>query len=52
VVDRLSDQPSKDIAVVEPYRDFLTQHEQTTPNMLGAILRQLVSRGEIPEHVE
>lgn len=33
------------------YCDFLSQHEQSTTNMLGAILKQLISRGEIPERV-
>ena len=32
------------------YCDFLAQHEQSTTNMLGAILKQLVSRG-IPGHI-
>ena len=32
------------------YCDFLAQQEQSTTNMLGAILKQLVSRGRIPEH--
>ena len=32
------------------YCDFLAQQEQSTTNMLGAILKQLASRGGIPEH--
>ena len=34
------------------YCDFLAQQEQSTTNMLGAILKQLVSRGGIPEHIQ
>ena len=33
------------------YCDFLAQQEQSTTNILGAILKQLVSRGGISEHV-
>jgi len=33
------------------YCDFLAQHEQSTTNMLGAILNQLISMREIPGHV-
>ena len=33
------------------YCDFLAQQEQSTASMLGAILKQLVSRGGIPEHI-
>ena len=33
------------------YCDFLAQREQSTTSMLGAILKQLVSRGGIPEHI-
>ena len=33
------------------YCDFLAHQEQSTTNMLGAIVKQLVSRGEIPEHI-
>jgi len=52
VIDDLCDQAAgKDIAVVGLYCDFLAQQEQSTTIMLGAILRQLVSRGGIPEHI-
>ena len=52
MIDSLCDQVAgKDIAVVGLYCDFLAQQEQSTANMLGAILKQLVSRGEIPEHI-
>ena len=33
------------------YCDFLAQQEQSTTNMLGAMLKQLVSRGGVPRHV-
>ena len=33
------------------YCDFLSQHEQSTTNMLGIILKQFVSAGGVPEHV-
>jgi len=52
VIDSLCDQAGgKDIAVVGLYCDFLAQQEQSTTSMLGAILKQLVSRREIPEHI-
>ena len=33
------------------YCDFLAQQEQSTTNMLGAMLKQLVSRGRVPQHI-
>jgi len=33
------------------YCDFRDQQEQTATNILGAILMQLLVRGEVPEHV-
>ena len=52
VIDSLCDQGGKeDIAVVGFYCDFLTQQEQTTTNIMGAILRQLVGRGGIPDYL-
>ena len=52
VIDSLCDQAGrKDIAVVGLYCDFLAQQEQSTASMLGAMLKQLVSRGRIPEHI-
>ena len=51
-VDSLCDQGrGKSAAVVGLYCDFLSQQEQSTINMLGAILKQLASRGDIPEHI-
>ena len=40
----------EDVAVVGLYCDFHSQQEQSTTNMLGAMLKQLASRGGIPEH--
>jgi len=52
VIDSLSDHARrKTTPVAGLYCDFLPQQEQSTVSMLGAILRQLVSRGEIPEHI-
>src|SRR5205807_3429451 len=52
VVDNLCDQAGESIAVVGLYCDFLAQQEQSTTNMLGAILKQLVIAGGTPEHIE
>jgi len=50
VIDNLCDQArGKEVAVVGLYCNFLAQHELSTANMLGAILKQLASRGGIPE---
>jgi len=53
VVDRLCDESVEgDIAVACFYFDFAARNEQSPVNMLGSLLRQLVSRpGEIPEAV-
>ena len=52
MIDSLCDQAGgKDIAVAGFYCDFLSQQEQSTKNMLDAILKQLVSRGGIPEYI-
>jgi len=52
VIDSLCDQARReDIAIACLYCDFLAQKEQTTTNMIGAILKQLVSREEIPRDV-
>ena len=52
MIDSLCDQAGgKDIAVVGLYCDFHAQQEQSATSMLGAILKQLVSRGRIPEHI-
>jgi len=52
VIDSLCDRArEKDIAVIGFYCDFLAQQEQSTINILGAILKQLICRGGIPEHI-
>ena len=52
VIDSLCDQAGKeDIAVVGFYCDFLVQQEQTTTNIMGAILKQLVGRGGISDYL-
>ena len=52
VIDSLCDQAKKeDIVIACLYYDFLSQQEQTLTNMMGAILKQLVSRGDIPKDV-
>ena len=52
VVDSLCDQARKeDIAITCLYCDYFAQQEQSTANMMGAILKQLVGRGEMPEDV-
>ena len=53
MIDSLCDQAGrKDIAVVGLYCDFLSQQEQSTTIMLGAILKQLASRGSIPKDIQ
>ena len=50
VIDWLCDQArNRDIAVSGLYCDYLAQKEQSTTNMLGAILKQLLERDGIPE---
>ena len=52
MIDRLCDQAGDgDIAVTGFYCDFLVHEEQTIVNMMGAILKQLVGRGDIPQDV-
>ena len=53
VIDTLCDEGKKeDIAVACLYCDFLTQQEQTITHIMGAILKQLVGRGGIPDNVQ
>ena len=40
-----------DITVAGLYCDYLDRNEQTTSNMLGAMLKQLVGRATIPEDI-
>jgi len=50
VIDSLCDRAGEEnLAVVGLYCDFLAQQEQTITNITGAILKQLVGRGEIPD---
>ena len=52
VIDSFCDRAQEEnIAVVVLYCDFLSQQEQTTNNIMGALLKQLVGRGGIPDHV-
>ena len=52
VIDNLCDRAGEEnIAVAGLYCDFHSQQEQTTTNIMGAILKQLVGRGGIPNHV-
>jgi len=52
VIDSLCDEErEEDIAVACLYCDFLAQQEQTITNIMGAILKQLVGRGDIPKDV-
>ena len=52
VIDSLCDQArNEELAVACLYYDFLAQEEQTVANMMGAVLKQLVGRGDIPENV-
>jgi len=50
VIDSLCDRVQEDnIAVVGLYCDYLSQQEQTTTNIMGALLKQLVGGGGIPD---
>ena len=53
MIDRLCDQVrGENLAVAWLYCDFLAQQEQTIANVMGAILGQLVGRGDIPKDVQ
>ena len=52
MIDSLCDEGrEEEIAVACLYCDFLAQQEQTVTNIMGAILKQLVGRGGIPNDV-
>jgi len=53
VVDRLCDQTGgHDSAVTCFYSDFAARKEQSATNMLGSLLKQMVSgRGKVPEEI-
>ena len=53
MIDDLCDGPSEEeIAIAMFYCDFRDQREQTTTNIVGAILKQLVVRGKVLEGVQ
>ena len=52
MIDGLCDEPCEEnIAIAMFYCDFHDQHDQTATNIIGAILKQLVVRGEVLGHV-
>ena len=52
MIDSLCDRAGeKDLAVAWLYCDFLTHREQSATAILGALLKQLVCVGDIPENV-
>ena len=52
MIDSLCDRAEEEnIAVAGLYCDFLSHQEQTIPNIIGAILKQLAGRGDIPDCV-
>ena len=52
MIDSLCDRAEEEpIAVAGLYCDFLAQQEQTIANIMGAILKQLVGRGGIPDYL-
>ena len=52
MIDNLCDEPfEEETAIAMFYCDFRDQQGQTTTNIIGAILKQLLVRGEVLEHV-
>ena len=52
MIDTLRDQAKhEDYAVAGLYCDFLTQQEQTVTGIMGAILKQIVGKGGIPDYL-
>ena len=52
VIDNLYDRAAEEnIAVAGLYCDFPSQQEQTTTNIMGGVMKQLVGRGGIPDHL-
>ena len=52
VIDSLCDRAKEEnIAVAGLYCDFLSHQEQTIPNIIGAILKQLAGRSDVPDCV-
>ena len=53
MIDALCDEPGEqDFAVAAFYCDFRDHQEQTTANIMGAILKQLVARQEVLGHMQ
>ena len=53
MIDSLCDRAGEEnIAVACLYCDFLAQQEQTVNSIMGAILKQLVGRGEVAEDLQ
>ena len=52
MIDSLCDRAGKEnIVVAGIYCDFLSEQEQTTTNIMGSILKQLIGRWEIPYYL-
>ena len=53
MIDSLYDEARKEgLVVAWLYVDYLAQEEQTVTNMMGAILKRVVGRREIPKEIE
>ena len=53
MIDKLCDQAREEgLAVAWLYYDYLAEKEQTVTNMMGAILKRLVGRREIPKEIK
>ena len=53
MIDDLCDEPcEEDTAIAMFYCDFRDHQEQTATNIMGVILKQLVVRGKVLEHVQ
>ena len=52
MIDCRCDQAGEEnITVVGLYCDFISYHEQTIAKIMGAVLKQLVGRGNIPDYL-
>ena len=52
MIDSLYDRTAEEnIAVAGLYCDFLSQQEQTAVSIMGGVMKQLVGRGGIPDHL-
>ena len=52
MIDNLCDAPCEEIAIAMFYCDFRNQQEQTTANIIGAILKQLLVKVEVLMHAQ